>query len=41
MDSITAYDKQQYTYVDDASSAFGISITKNETTAELKSLRAP
>ena len=33
MCSITAYDRQQPTYVDDARSAGGIAIPKNETTS--------
>ena len=40
MCSITAYDRQQPTYVDDARSAGGIAIPKNETTVALKSLGA-
>ena len=35
MCSITAHDKQQPTYVDDASSGGGRSIPKNSTTAAL------
>ena len=38
MCSITEHDKQQPTYVDDASSGGGISIPKNKTTAALKPL---